>query len=248
MKQYQVTILMNDETVTALERSGHALQAFRAIRSSDRAGRPLLWRRESCSPRTQVGWSDSYDAYTARDLIEPGKEIHVGFYAAVEAGDVLRVRAGGTGDVTADGDPRAISVQNTTTTHFTFGIGDGTNGGMAAFCAFPLHGMYQQVLRPSEKILLRFSTQEITPGTVIGGEHDQIVRTSFGPGILVDLAAGLHRELSYDIDEGWSWGRYSWARQIPAGADLVPLLIESCAAAAPVHANSHQATSGRMKT
>ena len=232
MKEYRVTIQMSDETVIALERSGNVLQVFRAVRSSDRAGRPLLWRRQDYSARTHVDWSDSLNAYTSTDKIEAGKEIHVGFYAAAAVGDVLRVHAGGGGEVTADGDPRAVSVQNTTARYFTCGLGGGAGGEAAAFCAFPLFGNNRQVLMPAEKIMLRFSTQAIKPGTVMGEYQNAADQTSFGPGVLADLAGAPSRELSYDMNEGWSWGGYTWARQISVGADIVPLLIEPDTAAA----------------
>lgn len=226
MNEYSVTIGMSEETVGDLLRSGNALQVFRVVQSSDKAGRPLLWRRQQeYSLRTLVHWSGELSAYTARDPIEDGREIRAGFHARVEVGDVLHVKAGGIGDVTTNGDPRAISVQNTTGTYFTCGIGGVMTGGAAAFCAFPLYGNNRQVIRPVEKVALRFSTQEIMPGTVLG-DRVRASRTSFGPVILIDLTAKPDREVSYDINKGWSWGGFTWASQIPVGKDLVPLLIE----------------------
>jgi hypothetical protein len=232
MTQYQVQISMTAATVTALTESGSRLQAFRAVQSSDRAGRPLLWRSPDYSATTYVDWTSRYFAYTSRSAIKAGQRVVVGFQAVIDTGQTLNVTSGGIGEVSAEGRAGEISILNTTTTQFTCGIG-GPADNPEPTCAFPLYGNHLQRIVPLPKILLMFSTQPLVPGTVISGTI-MTTLTSFGPAVLVDLGSESDRAVSYDINTGWSWGGFSWARQIPAGTDLVPLLIESPVAALQV--------------
>lgn len=232
MTDYQVQISMTPATVTALTESGSRLQACRAVQSSDRAGRPLLWRSLEYSTTTYVGWTNRHFAYTSRSAIKAGQRISVGFQAVIDTGETLQVTAGGIGEVSREGWAGAISIHNTTTTQFTCGLG-GPSEDPEPTCAFPLYGDHLQRIVPLPKVLLMFSTQPLAPGTVIDGTTTA-ARTSVGPSVLVDLASGSDRAVSFDINTGWSWGGFSWARQIPAGTDLVPLLIESPVAALKV--------------
>jgi hypothetical protein len=236
MKEYSVTVGMSEATAAALHRSGSSLQVFRVVRSSDRAARPLLWRRQdSYAVWNQITWSEGLNAYTSSTRVEAGAVVTAGFYAPVRTGDVLRVDANGVGTVTTDGDPSAVTVQNEANAYFTCGIGGDGPGAPEPFCAFPLYGGNQQAIIPTQKVMLRFSAEAIRPGTVIGGRpagpadgagEDRSV-TSTSPGVLVDLSDKPDHEVTYDINNGWSWGGYAWARHVPAGADLVPLLIEA---------------------
>jgi hypothetical protein len=226
MTQYQTKVTMTTATVSALQTSGSYLYVFRAVQASDRAGRPVVWTRQPYSQHTYVNWSASYDAYTSLSPIKAGQEIPVGFFAAINVGELLQVTAGGIGTVTSAGHNGTISIQNTTSTPFTCGVGGGLSGDAAApLCAFPLNGNSLEVVTPLDKIMLMFSTQLIAPGTVIDDFYGAPL-SSFGPGVLIDLASANQRTLSYDINTGWSWGGYNWAREVPAGTNLVPLLIE----------------------
>jgi hypothetical protein len=75
------------------------------------------------------------------------------------------------------------------------------------------------VIAPIEKILLMFSTKPLNTGAV--------VEQAYSSSIMVDLTANNTRDVSYDINKGWSWDGGSWAQQVPAQTNLVPLLIES---------------------
>jgi len=185
----------------------------------------VLWRRVPYSTSTHVGWRDGCQAYTSGSPITGGEQVRVGFSAAIDVGQVLRVLPGGIGLVCSDGHAGAVAILNTTSTMFTCGISGGTDSEPAPYCAFPLYGNHLQTLVPLGKILLMFATREVAPGTVVEHFYDA-ARTSFGPGVLIDLTGATQRALTYDINTGWSWGGYTWARTIPPGTDLVPLLIE----------------------
>ncbi|MDC0678446.1 hypothetical protein [Sorangium atrum] len=96
-------------------------------------------------------------------------------------------------------------------------------GACAPLCAFPLFGKNLQILVPLQRVLLMFSTVPIAPGTAI--------ERSYGPGILVEREGADERAITFDINASWSWGGFAWAQQVPASADIVPLLVVPSAVA-----------------
>ena len=62
-----------------------------------------------------------------------------------------------------------------------------------------------------------FASNTVNTGTV--------VYKSYSQGALVDLTTGQQRAVSFDIDNGWSWGTATWATAVAASESLVPLLI-----------------------
>jgi hypothetical protein len=230
--QYQIIISLSDTTIDALVNSGFWLYAFKAVQSTDRAGRPLIWyRTENFSTTTEVYWTDSFQAYTSSNSITTGGTIRVGYVAEIETGQTMKVRAGGLGEVVTGGLPADISILNTTSTQFTCGMSESVGGAIAPLCAFPLYGGFLQTITPLNNILLMFSTQQLLPGTVIGEPakvNGTVLLDAYSPALMVDLtnAPDNTRSVKYDINKGWDWGGYNWAFSVPANANLVPLLIE----------------------
>jgi hypothetical protein len=110
----QVLIMMSSSTVSALQQGGYQLYALRAVETSDRAARPLVWYvSRSYSAYTQVGWSDGFRAYTSSSPIRVGGTIFVGFSRDIKAGQLLKVGSGGVGIVT-EGTGELMSAWNTT--------------------------------------------------------------------------------------------------------------------------------------
>ncbi|HEY6553564.1 MAG TPA: hypothetical protein VI669_09420 [Vicinamibacteria bacterium] len=226
----QVNITMSTSTMTGLLSSGSLLYAFRGVESSDLAARPLVWRQIQYSNLTTVVWQDLYEAYTSTDPIVANAAINPGFSVAVALGQTLNVTAGGAGTVVAGGPAGDVSILNTTQTQLTCGLSQAGPAGSSAlpYCAFPLFGSNLQQITPNEKVLLMFSTQSLPPGTVIGtaprAPLDALL-ASFSPSVLIDLTGAVERDVTYDLNAGWSWGGFTWAQRIPAGADFVPWLI-----------------------
>jgi hypothetical protein len=227
---HQVKITMTATTVTALVASKNYLYASLAVQSSDRAGRPLIWQQnQSYSTNTIISW-DGYQAYTSSNQILEQTVINVGFYADIAPGQVLSVGTGGTGTAGAGGPAGDVSILNTTKTQFTCGLSRvDQEGSFLPYCAFPLYGLNLQQITPLDKVLLTFSTEPLPPGTVIGsalGSLGVVRLASYTSSLLVDLTRADERDVTYDLNAGWSWDGSSWAQLILAGADLVPLLIE----------------------
>lgn len=103
----------------------------------------------------------------------------------------------------------------------TCGISQMVAGSAKPMCAFPLSGSDLDVFAPIEKVFLMFATKQVNTGTVI--------EQSFGQGVFIDLTAQNSRNLTYDIDAGWSWDGGVWAKAYPASTLMVPFLIESSA-------------------
>jgi hypothetical protein len=224
-----VTITMSADTVSALEASGYSLYGFLAVQASDQGAMPLVWSAtQSYSETTVVQWSPVFQAYTAayEGPVQNGQQIVAGFSADIAPGQVLRVQdSSGSGTVATDGTPGVVSIVNATTDAFYCGIAEAQPpsgaGAYPLVCVLPLHGNGAQVVTPLSHILLLFATVSMTPG--------QVVSTAPGPGVLLDFTGVTGRAVSFDIDQGWSWGQATWGQAVPALSSIVPLLVGTSA-------------------
>jgi hypothetical protein len=233
---YRVKIEMPAETVTALINSGFYLYGFKAVVSSVKSGRPLVWlRTQNYSAMSIVGWTNYYEAYTSGSPIILNGQIFEGFSLNIKLGQTLRVQAGGLGTVLNQGPGSAISILNTTDAQFTCGISQMQNDAPAPYCALPLYGKGMCVLSPVERVLLMFCTSRVSEGTVIEQAYDSTCPDvagfgapgAYSSGILLDLTFDTELSVTFDINNGWSWDDDSWAQEIPPNSNLVALLIES---------------------
>jgi hypothetical protein len=218
---YQIHISMSEDTANQLLGSKYYLYGFKAVQSTKAEGAPLVWfKTQRYSTINKVSWSKQYQAYTSQNDIIPGGVIDASHHEEISLGQTFRVeKSGGTGSVVNGGRSTAISILNNTTTAFTCGIAEMQNGIAQPVCAFPLTGKAMNVIAPLEKVLLMFATEQVNTGSVI--------ERAYSFSILIDLTSDNHREVTFDINQGWSWGGYSWAQEIEANSKLVPLLIES---------------------
>ncbi len=231
----RIKIVMSSETVGSLNSGGFYLYSFKAVQSTDQAGRPLIWfRTQNYSLNTTIEWSNRYSAYTSFSRIEQNNQIVIGADIPITPGQTWVIDSNaGTGKVITAGPATAVSIHNTTTQQFTTGLLQPQTNDSKPLCAFPLFGGFVDVITPIDKVLLIFSTELLEPGTVIESLFNLTSELSRGymwlstsPGILIDLTDADLREVGFDINEGWSWGGFSWARGVSATENLVPLLIE----------------------
>jgi hypothetical protein len=214
---YQVSISMDAQTVEALYDSGYALYAFAAVQCSDQAGAPLVWMKPPFAETTVVEWPAKYAVYTASP--GAGEPVVPGFSVPVALGQTLTVQPSGIGVVTEDGTAGAVTILNGTASPFRCGISQrGSGGGMAPVCVMPLYGNFSQIIVPLPQILLLFATESLVVG--------ETVSLAPGPGVLVDLGGASQRAVSFDVNEGWDWGKATWGTPVPAGTPLAPLLVE----------------------
>ena len=195
-----VTIQMPPDTVQQLAGQGYSLFAFKAVHTNDVSLLPALWyQTQSFGAETVIGWTDGFSAFTSFSQIVPDSQIAVSASYPARIGSTVMITApDGTGAVSPQGSPGAISIYNETRTEMTCGIGQSVNGQQNIVCAAPLYGEFIVEIAPSEGLLVDFTAPETVSRTV-----------------------------NYDIDTGWEWGGENWGRQIMARSDLVPVLIQN---------------------
>lgn len=224
MTDYTTNITMSQDTVNKLTNGKYSLYAFKAVRSTA-AGSPLVWfSTKTFSLTTEVAWKQQYNAYTSRTEVKPNTKIVAAASYQIDLRQTLNVASSsGTGAVdTQNGTDGAISIYNETNTQFTCGISQtDPNGNVSPMCAFDLYGLGLDVIAPIEQVLFMFATDQINTGTVI--------EKAFSPGLIVDVtgAPANTRSISYEINNGWSWGGEPWGKQVRANESLSPLLIQN---------------------
>lgn len=224
----QVSVVMQADTLTALANSGFSLYGFTATENSDLAGRPLVWlRMMNYAATTLITWSAQYQAYISNSPIVSNTEIVVGTAANITPSETLQVGPGGSLAVLSEGQSTAISISNTTEQPFTCGLSENLSGTFAPFCVFPLNGNGVEVFAPLERLLLIFSTASVAVGTVIDQSFCSAGPGAYSPAIVIDVNDDEARNVSFDINDGWSWGAYNWAQQIPGTSNLLPYLIDA---------------------
>jgi hypothetical protein len=138
----------------------------------------------------------------------------------MQLGQVLNVDAGGVGTAGSDGIPGTITFLNSKATLFTCGLSLPDTTNPAPICASPLYGNNIQCIVPTRQIFLMFSTQPIAPG--------QMIARSTGQGLLANFAAAGAQALkvTYNINEGWTWGGFAWGNAYPPLTNLQHLLVQ----------------------
>jgi hypothetical protein len=220
---YKVIITMTEDTVKKLKNGGFFLYGFKAVQSEAGGGYPLVWfKSQTFGLQTIVAWQVQYQAYTSLEEIVTGGTITASNPYDADLGDILYVETqNGMGSIIQGGPTSSISIKNQTQTEFTCGISEVGPEGSKPMCAFPLYGMHANTITPIEKVVLTFASEPVNTG--------QVIQQAFSTSLKIDLtgAPGNSRTVEYAINTGWKWGGSPWAKQIEAGWDLVPVLIES---------------------
>lgn len=224
---YQVDISLNPATVSTLINGGYFLYTMFAIRMTDAAARPTIWSgTTSIMAKMTVEWSSSVSAYTSSSEITRDARINIGYETEIDDGQTFEVVAGGGGQVKTEGPALKITIMNTTNTQFTSGFARSNAGESVSIYAVPLYGNQTNVASALPRVLLQFTTGRFEPGTVMENYAPiSPIDAAYGPSLLVDATDNGPRQVAYDVNAGWSWGDYSWARTILANADLTKVLI-----------------------
>lgn len=239
---YNVTIKMSPATVAELNAEGASLYGLKAVSSTQRGGMPLVWfRNPKVLDEVTITWSDAYQAYVSDSEIVSHASVESSSSVQIALGQTAQLGANNALTVVNGGVKDAISIANQTANKWTCGIAQTIGDASVPICAFPLYGNNLDIIAPVEKVLFFFATATVNPGT--------IVDKAYGPGVLVDLTSNQQLKVEYDINKGWDFGNASWATAVPAGADLVPLLVISDGAlrAKPKKAATAPAAAGAPK-
>lgn len=209
---YQVTISVSADTQQALSSGGFSLCALKAIAATAGGGEPLYWQvTKQFASSMAVQWTSQVAAYISTRT----NDIDIITSVAIDYGQIVNLP---DGSVTGGGLPDAMSMLNQASTQYTSGLAAGTEPVLSPIAAFPLYGFMMNAYAPIEKVLLMFTTYPAVAGAA--------AERSYAQGLLVDLTSATSREVSFDINSGWSWGGAAWGSIIPANTLLAPLLIE----------------------
>lgn len=215
---YQVVINLSPATVQDLNNGNYSLYGFKAVQASGGGGAPLVWMQtQNYANNNAIMWEEQYQAYVSNSQIVPNAMVVPMFSEAILPGQTLQVQQGGFGTVVQGGPSSGISILNQSSMQYACGLSQAVGNSPSPCCAFPLYGNMMSVIAPLNKVLFMFSTIPVQVGTVIF--------QALSPAILIDLTGANERNVSYDINNGWSWGGASWAENVPSNSDLVPLLI-----------------------
>jgi hypothetical protein len=229
--QYQVKIIMSQQTLSALMGGNYHLYGFKAVRSTQGGGAPAVWFQiNEYANETNIAWTDRSQAYVSMQPIITGERIRPISAAEIVPGQTLNVEPDRSTTVVNGGPSTAISIFNKTTSQLICGLSAFIGEEATPICAFPLYGNQMSSITPTTRILLLFSTNYLRPGTMIGPSLQALdlqgeLLHAGTPGILIDLDSSNERTVSFDINTGWDWEQFSWGRQVWANEDIAPLLI-----------------------
>lgn len=217
---YEVDITMDQTTLTTLRDEGYALYGFKAVKTATQGGSPLVWIKTTAYLTvTAVKWTESYQAYISQQEITAGVVINSQNNIAIELDQTADVSNVGALSVELGGDPNGITITNQGRSEWVCGISQLQGGIYTPMCAFPLHGLMLDVIEPIEKVMFMFATNTQNTGTVI--------YKSYSSGVMIDLTQSQTRGVTFGINDGWSWGSGTWAKEYVPNTALVPILIES---------------------
>ncbi len=182
-------------------------------------GYSLVWLKlTDYLDKTTITWPDNVEAYIATDeLVGEGSIISIGSHIDVAVGQTVQVDNNGKMTPKNVGHEGVVQILNMGTTQRVCGLTRAANKKLAPTCAFPLHGMHQIMIGPTNKVLVMFATCVSKVG--------QTVAIAWNYGLLVTADSGSTRAVKYDIENGWSADHNTWADPVNANQELGPLLI-----------------------
>jgi hypothetical protein len=213
--QYEIDIQMSQQTIQALRQQGYFLYAFKAVQTAVSGGAPVIWfQTNELLTTTSITWQDEYQAYVSSNAIIANGEIYLDSMTSISPGQTAAVGSGGVMTVSTGGEPSAISILNQGMVEWACGVAQMVGEQVSPLCAVPLSANMLDAFTPVERVLLMFSTNPYSTGTV--------VFESPAPGVFVDLTGAAQRTIVFDTYQGWSWDGSTWASQIPSRSNLVP--------------------------
>ena len=212
---YQITITVSNDTLAALTSGGFSLCALKATATTAGGGQPLFWLvTKQFATTMSLEWTSACAVAT----IQFQQNVTIVASAEIDYGEVLTLPAG---TISGGGLPDAMSMLNSSSTQYTSGLCSASGGIYSPAAAIPLYGNMMNAFAPVEHVLLMFTTYPARQG-------EPILR-AYAQGLFVDLTSAPSRAVSFDINDGWSWGDAPWARTVPPNTLLTPLLIQMTA-------------------
>ena len=220
MSDVTLTITMSQPTQNELRSGGYILYAFKAVKSSNKSGVPLVWHSKTdyltCVPITL---SSALVAFISNDEIKPDHVIRIGTPKNITLSQIMTVCQDGQVTVSGGFVPYALEIASKASKPFTCGIAQAKGTGNAVpYCAFTLNPNLAVPIEPLQKIFVMFATSTYDLGAYM-------VQT-LGDGLCVDLTGVTKRDINYDKEKGWQPTDQTWAERFDMGTKLASFLIE----------------------
>lgn len=228
----RVDVSLEHDTLRSLLAGGFRLLAARPVATRLRSTRPVLWHATtgSLSAHNTVTLPPVRRGFSSSTRIADGARVEVGFSARLERGETFTLQPGGVAQRTLAPATASLAFANATDQTFTCGIAtdsSDTEDGATPLCVFPVYGSTLVEAAPCPQVLLWFAATDIQPGAILERWFDRTAPTSRSTSLLVDLAGGDQRQVSFSLASGWQWGDAPWARQLGVEEDPIPLLNPS---------------------
>lgn len=222
--QYSIQLTIPKATLTQLVSGGYSLYGFKGVQAGQ-AGVPLVWfATNAILEHNTLTWTEQYSAYmsestplTANTIITASDTCLIGLEQEVTASQV------GLGTPTESQNP-GISITNTSSPSVPFNCGialmppaGSASQGGNPLCAFALPPSMTDEMIPVEQVVLIFSTQEISTGTVL--------EQSSSWAVLVDLTANNNMSVTYDLTHPGGWVTAPGVAPQQPPVNLVPMLV-----------------------
>jgi hypothetical protein len=227
--EYTIEIKIDDTKLKYLLENNFCLCCFRVVSSSSN-GTPLVWIVDKDLFKViRITWNALYGAYISKRQ----DQICLNYKASFEGRTDLKINLGQIivvndkgllSSPTSNGTKGAITISNENPNCYTCGISEyaGKNESgddiFNPFCRFPLLSNSQNIITPTKKIALMFTSRKIEPAN----EIDEKAPSS---GIIVDLSASNKRTVTYDETGGWSADNLGESSTFASNSDMSLLLI-----------------------
>lgn len=234
---FSVKITMAAKTVEKLKKAGFQLYGFKGVKTLSTGGVPLVWfATDKYLVHTTVDWSEDYQAYistqldpTPYEVIEPcplNQSMTERFAIiscsseSIELSQEMVVDTYGNTTVRPNENDSAISIVNQAANQWTCGISQALLNPLTfnPLLALPLYGNNNCVITPLNKVILMFASCSLL-------KTGAVVTQSWGPGILVDLTGVKSRNVTYDLNNGWSPTDQVWTTIIPVNRDFTSYIF-----------------------
>jgi len=200
-----ISINLDSATSAALKAEGYVLYVLQGFETTRAQGQAFVW----------LEVKDPHDLITVGFM--PPTKAYIGMSVAdVKPGDIVILGEDDDLATSTGGNPHGVTFRNATKEPQVAGLAVGGEAPVTV-AAVPLDGLGEDIIVPLDTLLLTFSTAGARPGGALTQSMTQSLLYKVS-------AAGA--QVTFDINEGWSFGAAPWFRTVPAGEDLSTVLAK----------------------
>lgn len=218
---YSIQILLDDATLTKLAQQKLSLNAFKGVRTNSGGGASTVWLSTNNFAETvTISWAEQYGGYVENQQFSTGLTVVANDVKQMDLGDILSVDSTGVPSVSTGGASGDITVLNKGNKPWTGGMGQMVQGSLSPLCAFPLNGNFSITMMPYEQVLLVFESGQTDTGSVVEETTSSTIIIT-----LTGADVNNPKQVSFDINNGWSANNAAWAEISDNGYTIADKLI-----------------------